>query len=129
MNPTWSTSSTCPVESGDVSLLLQERKETAVVHTAELPFIWLFEGEWLVNNVTALDFEVLDMFGEMWTHFAKFGRPTVDEEWEAAESLNLRYYHIAGNRAMNRMRDQYRTEDHVVFNLVRPPISFFQLSP
>ncbi|CAJ0585732.1 unnamed protein product, partial [Mesorhabditis spiculigera] len=79
----------------------------------------MYEGDWetaISRNLTdPFDFQLGDWYGETWTNFAKYSRPTLDDSWPAM-SKTVSHFNI-GKPSDGGMRvvPDYRETDRIVF--------------
>ncbi|PAV89648.1 hypothetical protein WR25_16685 [Diploscapter pachys] len=103
-----------------------------VVHAAEVYFIWLQESVWEPNvqkgTVTAADYKILDWFGTIWTSFAKYGKPTLDDSWTPIQKRRENIYLEIGTDNIT-MKQNYRQVDQVIWNAVIPSLLCGELPP
>uniref|UniRef100_A0A914EPY9 Carboxylic ester hydrolase n=1 Tax=Acrobeloides nanus TaxID=290746 RepID=A0A914EPY9_9BILA len=96
--------------------------EDVVPHGAEIPFVWMRDSDWKKaaenGQIVPTDLPVGNFFGEAWTNFAKFGRPTLDGSWQPVSSaIEQNYLSI---NATNIMKNMYRNIDRVIWNQAIP---------
>ncbi|CAJ0963243.1 unnamed protein product, partial [Mesorhabditis belari] len=101
-----------------------------VPHTAELGFIWVQETLWkpaiAANMVTAFDYKLADWYGEKWTNFARFAKPTLTDEWKPVQQRGVNNYYILDDPTMGglKMADSvYRYTDDIAWTRVVPALA------
>ncbi|CAJ0951025.1 unnamed protein product, partial [Mesorhabditis belari] len=103
-----------------------------VPHSAENPFIWMFEPIWnaetQANRVVPFDHTLANAYGTWWTNFAKFGRPTVDNSWRPVYGQTMQHFRIdQPQQGGMTMVQGYRDQDGDVFQ--RQLVSIFGDGP
>uniref|UniRef100_A0A914CM09 Carboxylesterase type B domain-containing protein n=1 Tax=Acrobeloides nanus TaxID=290746 RepID=A0A914CM09_9BILA len=90
-----------------------------VVHGAQSEYVGMGYSSWLRSQangkINATDIAIANFFGETWTNFAKFGKPTLDDTWKPVKSSGLtsmEYMEIGANIGM---RTGYRTNDRTQY--------------
>uniref|UniRef100_A0A914EE88 Carboxylesterase type B domain-containing protein n=1 Tax=Acrobeloides nanus TaxID=290746 RepID=A0A914EE88_9BILA len=95
-----------------------------VPHMAEIPYLFYevnWEKELKAGKINQTDFDLTNFFGEAWTNFAKFGKPTMDNSWKPTTSSDpkmMEYFEIGANSGM---RTGYRKHDQITFNQAVQP--------
>uniref|UniRef100_A0A914E6C2 Carboxylesterase type B domain-containing protein n=1 Tax=Acrobeloides nanus TaxID=290746 RepID=A0A914E6C2_9BILA len=93
-----------------------------VVHASETKYVFMEESAWLSVNVSSTDYAMADFFGEAWTNFAKFGRPTLNDTWSPTTEIDVtktEYLEIGQNMGM---RVGYRTNQRIAWNAIVPSL-------
>uniref|UniRef100_A0A914EDR6 Carboxylesterase type B domain-containing protein n=1 Tax=Acrobeloides nanus TaxID=290746 RepID=A0A914EDR6_9BILA len=82
-------------------------------HGQESFYIWLSTELWntttLNFTVTPTDYELIDIFGEAWSNFVKFGNPSPDGKWRPTINKDIKEYYEIG--VTQGMRHGYRLVD------------------
>uniref|UniRef100_A0A914EFU7 Carboxylesterase type B domain-containing protein n=1 Tax=Acrobeloides nanus TaxID=290746 RepID=A0A914EFU7_9BILA len=68
------------------------------------------------GRVNETDFAIANTFGEFWTNFAKYGTPSLANEWARTNTTNVKLYYEIGQSRGNRLG--YRILDQYVWNQV-----------
>ncbi|VDM26896.1 unnamed protein product [Toxocara canis] len=93
-----------------------------VIHGEELCFIFLIEYCWKTagheNRTTSVDYVIADRLGQMWTDFAKTGRPSPN--WEPFDDYDsFKYFAIRYNASM---KTAYADKHRYAWNDIVPTI-------
>uniref|UniRef100_A0A914EHK7 Metalloprotease TIKI homolog n=1 Tax=Acrobeloides nanus TaxID=290746 RepID=A0A914EHK7_9BILA len=75
---------------------------------------------WTENNTNQTDLQIADFFGEAWTNFAKYGKPSLNDTWKASTSTELTTMEYMDINPNSEMKSGYRTLDRVQMNRVLP---------